>query len=128
MNIPTYYQEILLDHYKNPRNRGSLENPDLKSSTHNPSCGDSITLEALVDQGTICSAKFMGIGCVISQATASQLTVFMLQKKINELEKVTAQDILALVGIELGPLRARCALLSLEALQDAITLYKKNHA
>ena len=128
MNTPTYYQEILLDHYKNPRNRGSLEKPDLKSSSHNPSCGDTILLEALVENNTIVRAVFSGAGCVISQATASQLTCFMLQKPLVELEKVTAQDILALVGIELGPLRARCALLSLEALQEAIKVYKKNHA
>ena len=128
MNIPTYYQEILLDHYKNPRNRGSLENPDLKSNSHNPSCGDMVTLEALLHNDTIFQARFTGTGCVISQATASQLTVYMVKKTMIELEKVSAQDILALVGIELGPLRARCALLSLEALQEAILTYKKKHA
>ncbi len=128
MNTSAYYQEHILDHYKNPRNRGSLEKPDLKSNSHNPSCGDRITLEALFDQDTICQVRFTGSGCVISQATASQLTVFMLQKNLLELEKISAQDILALIGIELGPLRARCALLSLEALQEAIIIYKKKYA
>ena len=126
MNQHNLYQDILLDHYKNPRNSGRLEKADLESSAHNPSCGDSVSLQALVNNNLIIRAAFTGTGCVISQATASLTTVFITGKNITEVEKITAQDILTLLGIELGPMRARCALLSLEALREAVTLYKKN--
>lgn len=116
-------QEILLEHYKYPKNFKILENPDMKSGAFNPSCGDSVAFQAKIIDAKIELLTFQGSGCVISQATASILTVYATGKTIAELELLNAQKIMTLIGIELGPMRARCALLSLEALLSGIKNY-----
>lgn len=117
------YQQELMDHYRNPRNRGVLEHPDFASEQHNPSCGDSVALQGKVENGVVTILMFTGAGCVISQAAASLLTEYCRGKSISELRELQAAVILKLVGIPLGPTRAKCALLVYDALVQALKDY-----
>ena len=114
------YQQELLDHYRHPRNYGTLADADASTETLNPSCGDAVSIQIKVAENRIPEIKFQGKGCVISQAAASMLTERALNKPIEEVEAFTKDDMLALVGIPLGPNRLRCALLALEALHQAL--------
>lgn len=120
------YQEKLLDYYHHPRNKGLLPHPDLTSGVYNPSCGDSVMMQAQLKNDILEKIVFEGKGCVISQAAASLLTERAQGLSLNEVESLTPSDMKKLVGIELGPTRVRCALLALEALQSAIGDYKKS--
>ena len=115
-----FYQDVLLEHAKKPRNKKEIENPDFSKDEENPSCGDKISMTGRLDDGKICELGFGGHGCVISQATASLLTETCLGKTIDEILALGKDDILALINIELGPNRLRCALLSLDVLQQAL--------
>lgn len=118
-----FYKEKLLDHYKHPRYSGTLKNPDIESEIFNPSCGDQISFQAIVDNGFIKDIAFQGSGCIISQGTASILSEFSVGKTIKEILKLSKDDIIELIGIDLGPTRMRCALLPLEALRQGIERY-----
>lgn len=115
------YQEHIMDHYRNPRNRGKLVNPDFVCELQNPSCGDSVAMELKLDGSIITAIKFSGSGCVISQATASMLTQFIQAKNLQQIQLLNSQTIKELIGIDLGPTRFKCALLSLDALHQAIS-------
>lgn len=117
------YQDVLIDHYRNPRNRGVLDHADFKSGENNPSCGDSVSMYGRVEDGILIAIGFEGFGCVISQAAASLLTEQVVGKSVQDIMKLDAAFMRALVGIELGPTRVRCALLALEALQRGIKEY-----
>src|ERR1700722_11303177 len=106
------YQEELMDHYRFPHNKGQLEKPDFNSGHHNPSCGDSIQLQGCIYKGILTSIAFEGKGCVISQAAASMLTQEVKNKDITQILTFDASFMCALLGIELGPMRLQCALLS----------------
>ncbi|MEW6003638.1 MAG: Fe-S cluster assembly sulfur transfer protein SufU, partial [Nitrospirota bacterium] len=104
------YRENILDHYKNPRNFGRLENPDASYEEGNPLCGDIIGMEIKkrkMEDGRwkMEEIKFWGEGCAISQASASMLTEKVKGKDIEEIKKITKDDILSMLGIELSPLR-----------------------
>lgn len=114
------YQDELMDHYLNPRHRRKLENPDLKGYMFNPSCGDAVAFELKLNDGIVQEVGFQGSGCVISQATASIVSQFVLGKTLRDIKTTTHEDILALIKVSLGPTRLRCALLSLQALQLVI--------
>jgi len=114
-----------MDHFKNPRNRGKLENPDFAVDQYNPSCGDSISVEGIIQDGILIKLAFTGKGCVISQASASLLSEFCIGRPIDEILALGAEDITKLIGMQLGPTRIKCALLSLIALQGGIIEYKK---
>lgn len=118
------YQQELLDHYRHPRNYGSLPDAQIATQTFNPSCGDQISLQMRVEKGTVLAIRFQGKGCVISQAAASLLTQFSLEKSVEILEALHKDDMLGLVGISLGPTRLRCALLSLEALHEGLAIHR----
>ena len=118
------YKEEILDHYKNPRNFGTLNNPNISTGEHIPSYGDSVEIQCIVDNDILCNIAFTGKGCVISQATASMLTQYCKHKNINELLKIDNDFILKMIGIQLGPNRLKCALLPLMALQNGINEYK----
>ncbi|MFH1461819.1 MAG: iron-sulfur cluster assembly scaffold protein [bacterium] len=120
------YQEKLMDHYKNPRNKRKLENPDFSSGQQNPSCGDSILIEGKLENNKIKDLCFDGSGCVVSQAAASILLPACIGKTVDEVLKLDKDDILKMVGIPLGPNRIKCALLSLQALQDSLKKLKNN--
>ncbi|MEX0671882.1 MAG: iron-sulfur cluster assembly scaffold protein [Candidatus Babeliales bacterium] len=115
------YQEQLLDHYKNPRHAGVLENPTFTVEEYNPSCGDRVTVYGIIADGVLVAASFMGKGCVISQAASSMLLELMVGKGLLEIRKMKKDDILNVIGIELGPTRLRCAMLGLEALHRGIS-------
>jgi len=119
------YQEELMDHYKFPRNKKTLQNPDFYSVEKNPSCGDNVYVEGKIKDGKIVKLGFNGSGCVISQATASMLTEKVLGKSIDDVLKLTKEDILKMIGIELGPTRLKCALISLSALKQGLLNFRE---
>ncbi len=119
------YQEELMDHYRFPQNKGRLEKPDFSSGQHNPSCGDSIELQGCVTEGILSAIAFEGKGCVISQAAASMLTQAAKNKTISYILTLDMAYMCTLIGIELGPMRLQCAMLSLHALQQGIRSYQQ---
>ena len=114
MNI---YQEELLDHYENPSNYGVLTNPDISHEEDNPLCGDMIRMDLMVDNGIIKEVRFSGYGCTISQAAASMLTEKIEGKSLEEIKNISRDDIMDMIGIPLGPVRVKCALLALKVLK-----------
>ena len=115
------YRDEILEHYRQPHNFGTLEAPDAVHEGSNPLCGDRITMMlALADDGTVRDVAFSGRGCAISQASASMLTDGIKGRPIREVEAMTNQDILDLLGIEISPARLKCALLSLDTLHHAL--------
>lgn len=118
------YQQELLDHYRRPRNYGILPDAQASTRTFNPSCGDEISLQVVIEEGHLKKIAFQGKGCVISQAAASLLTQRSLAEPVEVLEALGKDAMLALIGIPLGPTRLRCALLSLEALHEALALHR----
>lgn len=123
MNI---YQARLTDYYQHPRNKGTLEQYDFATELVNPSCGDAVIMQGIVRDGVITKIFFDGRGCVISQAIASMLTELCLGKTPEEILALTPDFAKELVGIPLGPTRLKCALLPLQALQEAIAAYKQD--
>ncbi len=119
-----FYKELILDHYRYPRNFGQLKNPSVVFQKNNPFCGDQLRIELIITKDKVEKIKFSGEGCAISIASASLLTEKVKEQKLADLEKLTAEDILKLLNINLTPTRLKCALLSLEVLQKAINLYK----
>lgn len=117
------YQDALMDHYRNSRNRGALEHADFESGQDIPSCGDSVIMYGRVKDGRLVAISFEGAGCVISQAAASMLTQKVLGQDLHAIMKLDADFMRKLVGIALGPTRLRCALLPLEALQKGVQEY-----
>ncbi len=117
----TLYMENILDHYKHPHNAGRLDDPSLRARELNPSCGDAIELFLRTDgQGNITDVKFDGTGCAVSQASVSMLTDALKGKTVEEAEKISEADILKLLGIDVGPMRMKCAMLSLRTLKSAL--------
>jgi nitrogen fixation NifU-like protein len=115
------YREVILDHYKSPRNRGQLEPADISYEDDNPLCGDRIRIDIRLDENKrVKEVAFSGQGCAISQASASMLTEEILGKSVDDLKQISKEDILELLGIELGPVRLKCALLSLKVLKAGV--------
>ena len=115
------YREVIIDRYKNPQYRGKLEPHDITFEDDNPLCGDHIRIDLRLDKDNrVDEARFDGHGCAISQASADLLTESIIGKPIEEIKSLTKQDILDLLGIELGPVRLKCALLSLKVLKAGV--------
>ncbi len=115
------YREVILEHYKNPEYRGKLDPHDIAFEDSNPLCGDHIEITLNVTQdGRVSDARFDGHGCAISQASADLLVEAIIGKSLEDIKKLTKQDILDLLGIELGPVRLKCALLSLKVLKAGV--------
>lgn len=114
MNI---YQEELLDHYENPSNYGTLPDPHISHEEDNPLCGDRIRMDLYVEDDTIKQVRFSGHGCTISLATASMLTEKIEGKTLTEVKNLSRDDIMDMIGIPLGPVRVKCALLALKVLK-----------
>lgn len=114
------YQQLLMDHYQHPRNKGHLKNPDFTTEDYNPSCGDSCAFEGIIKNNCLVDVAFTGKGCVISQATASLLTEWALGKTVTEIMTLDAEGVQQMIGMPLGPMRLRCALLPLQVLQAGI--------
>ena len=116
-----FYRENILDHYRNPRNKGQLETPTHTHEEDNPLCGDVIRIDLHVnDQDVIDEVRFDGHGCAISQASASMLTEMIEGKTLQEAKELSKEDILEALGIEIGPVRLKCALLSLKVLKAGV--------
>jgi len=115
------YREHILDHYKHPRNAGRLEAFDLSGRELNPSCGDSLELFLKLDAcDRVSEVKFEGRGCAISQASASLLTERLKGRPLADVMAIDDRDVLGLLGVEVGPMRLKCALLSLRTLKTAL--------
>ena len=99
-----FYREIILEHYKNPSNRGEIPNATLSHEEDNPLCGDRIHIDLLVKDGIVEDAKFSGRGCAISQASADMLLDEIKGKSLDEVQHLDKQAILDLIGIPLTPL------------------------
>ena len=120
----TLYQEIILDHYHSPRHYGPLKNATHESDATNPLCGDQLHMQARIVNNTIRDISFTGSGCAISIAAASLLLEKLQGKKVSTVAALKPQAVLDLVGMELTPNRVKCALVSLETLQQLVA--KKN--
>jgi nitrogen fixation NifU-like protein len=115
------YREIIIEHYKNPSYRGHLDPHDIAFEDSNPLCGDHIQVELRVgEDGKVSDARFDGHGCAISQASADLLIESVIGKPLEEVKQLKSQDVLDLLGIELGPVRLKCALLSLKVLKAGV--------
>jgi nitrogen fixation NifU-like protein len=115
------YRELIIDRYKNPHFRGSLEPHDISFEDDNPLCGDHIRIDLRINgDHRVSEVAFDGHGCAISQATADLLAESIVGKSLDEVKKINKQDVLDLLGIELGPVRLKCALLSLKVLKAGV--------
>ncbi len=111
------YTDMILEYSKNPRNQGSINNPDFKFKDLNPSCGDEIEIQGKIEKNKLKEIKFNGHGCAISQASAEMLTEYVKGKNIEVITDLDKNDVLDLLGITLSPIRLKCALLSLKVLK-----------
>ncbi len=115
------YRDLIIDHYKNPQYRGHLDPNDIHFEDDNPLCGDHIEVTLRVDEkGKVSDGRFDGRGCAISQASADLLIESIIGKPLEEVKALNKQDVLDLLGIELGPVRLKCALLSLKVLKAGV--------
>ncbi|UCF62557.1 MAG: iron-sulfur cluster assembly scaffold protein [Anaerolineaceae bacterium] len=115
------YREQIIDRYKYPVMKGTLEPNDFSYEDDNPLCGDRIRIDVRVDDDEIVTeAAFNGTGCAISQASADLLMESIVGKNLNEVKGLTKEDILEMLGIQLGPVRLKCALLSLKVLKASV--------
>lgn len=115
------YRELILEHYKNPGFKGELDPHDFSFEDENPLCGDKIRIDLRVDEtGHVTGAAFSGHGCAISQASADLLLESIIGRSLDEVRALNKQDVLDLLGIELGPVRLKCALLSLKVLKAGV--------
>ena len=114
------YRENILDHYKNPRNHGRLESPDISYEDANPLCGDVLRMDFKLKGDRIEQVRFSGHGCAISQASASMLCEKVEGMSLAEARKLSREDVLEMLGIELGAVRLKCALLALKTLKAGV--------
>ncbi|GAA0303197.1 nitrogen fixation NifU-like protein [Gracilibacillus halotolerans] len=137
-NLDTLYRQVIMDHYKNPRNRGKLDDDSVTIDMNNPTCGDRIELSLALEEGKVKDAKFEGEGCSISMSSASMMTqaikgktldevlqmsdIFsnmMLGKDVDEID-IDLGDIEALQGVSKFPARIKCATLAWKAAEKAV--------
>ncbi|MEK6948130.1 MAG: Fe-S cluster assembly sulfur transfer protein SufU [Nanoarchaeota archaeon] len=123
MNSSDMYQEIILDYWKNPKNKGIINNPTSSFKDSNPSCGDIVQVDLKINNNKIEDIKFSGDGCIISQASASMLTEFIKNKTIDEAKNISRDDVLMMLGIELSGIRLKCALLCFKVFKYALYSY-----
>ncbi|HJT38270.1 MAG TPA: SUF system NifU family Fe-S cluster assembly protein [Actinomycetota bacterium] len=143
MSLDDLYREVILDHYRSPRNKRHIDAGGIDVHRNNPLCGDDITVHVVVDEnGVATDAAFEGQGCSISQASASMLTEQIRGKKVDEIEGLVLEfrkmmageegptedalgDLVALKGVVKYPVRIKCAVLAWDALQEGISQYEK---
>jgi nitrogen fixation protein NifU and related proteins len=136
--LSALYQELILDHYRRPRNKGTLEHADASVEMKNPLCGDEICLQVAFEGSSVCDLKFAGRGCSISQASASMMTQLVKGKSAEEIETIRSRfrdlmlgdqsaaddqslgSLRALSGVARFPARIKCALLAWNALETAL--------
>ena len=120
------YRQQILDHYKNPRNYGELEDADIEHVGENPMCGDTIKMfvELADDDETIEYVSFVGDGCAISQASASMLSNELQGRTLESVREMDRDDIIDMLGVELSPMRIKCAVLAEKVAQDGIAIHE----
>ena len=122
------YRQQILDHYKNPRNYGELEDPTFGHVGENPMCGDEIRMDVALgtedDEEVIERVAFSGDGCAISQASASLLTSELEGKTVDELLAMDRDDVVDLLGVDISPMRIKCAVLAEKVAQDGAEIYR----
>ena len=138
MALEELYKEVILDHYKNPRNKRDLPAAELSCSKNNPLCGDEITVKAHVDGGSVAEVAFQGSGCSISQASASMMTEAVTGRSLEAAKRLAGEfrgmmegvvepdeaslgDLVALKGVVKYPVRIKCAVLAWDAFQEAVS-------
>ncbi|WP_047983693.1 Fe-S cluster assembly sulfur transfer protein SufU [Ornithinibacillus californiensis] len=136
-NLETLYRQVIMDHYKNPRNRGELEGDALTVDMNNPTCGDRIQLQLQVEDGVVKDAKFQGEGCSISMSSASMMTQAIKGKPVSDalqMSKIFSEMMLgeevdselelgdaeALSGVSQFPARIKCATLAWKAMEKGV--------
>jgi nitrogen fixation NifU-like protein len=120
--VDALYRDFILDHYKNPRNFGTLEPHDLEFHDHNPLCGDELGVHIAVDDdGKITDLRFHGQGCAISQASASIASEELIGMPVDEVADLEADWAIEQLGIDISPTRRKCALLCLKVMRGATT-------
>lgn len=136
-NLDTLYRQVIMDHYKNPRNRGIVDGESVSVDMNNPTCGDRIRLQLKVENGTVTDAKFEGEGCSISMSSASMMTQAIKDQKIEDALKMSELfsdmmlgkeintdlelgDIEALQGVSKFPARIKCATLAWKAMEKGV--------
>ena len=116
-----FYRELIIERYKDPHFRGVLDPNDISYEDDNPSCGDHIQIDVRLDEnGIVTEALFSGEGCAISLASADLLLESIIGKSVDDIKEISKEDILENLGIELGPVRLKCALLPLKVLKAGI--------
>ncbi|WP_188206600.1 Fe-S cluster assembly sulfur transfer protein SufU [Alkalibacillus aidingensis] len=140
-NLDTLYRQVIMDHYKNPRNRGQLEGDHITVELNNPTCGDRIDLQLKIEDGVVKDAKFEGEGCSISMSSASMMTQVIIDRPVDEAIKISEMfsdmmlgkemegydfdidelgDIQALQGVSKFPARIKCATLAWKAMEQGV--------
>jgi nitrogen fixation protein NifU and related proteins len=114
------YREYILDHYKNPRNFGELEDPDVQFEDRNPLCGDELGVQIRLEGDRVSELRFHGQGCAISQATASIISEELIGKTVAEIAELDRHFVVEEIGIDLSPTRLKCGLLGLKVAQGAL--------
>jgi len=143
MELDDLYRRVIMDHYKNPRNRGKFENEAVTVDLNNPTCGDKISLQLIVDNGMVKDARYTGEGCSISMSSASMMTEAVKGKTLEEAKEMASrfsslmqgedvhcddyEDIEALSGVNKFPARIKCATLAWNALRKGIDEERINH-
>ncbi len=116
-----FYRELIIERYKSPHFRGVLDPNDISYEDDNPACGDHIQIDVRLDENDmVTEALFSGEGCAISQASADLLLESIIGKSVDDIKDLSKEDILENLGIELGPVRLKCALLPLKVLKAGI--------
>jgi nitrogen fixation protein NifU and related proteins len=118
--LDSLYREVILDHYKNPRGHGVIEDADAVAEGQNPLCGDEVSIAIAFEGETIADVKFQGRGCAISQAATSMLMDMVKGRTAQEVATMSREELLDEVGIPLSPVRLKCALLGLGVLKVAL--------
>ncbi len=118
--VDSLYREIILDHYRNPRNKGTLDPADYSYEDTNPLCGDEVRIDLQVADNHVAAIRFSGRGCAVSQASASILTEMVEGESLDEVKALTKDDLLEELGIPVSPARLKCALLGLKVLKAGI--------
>ncbi len=138
-SVEEFYREVILEHYKSPRNRGRVADPDVATRGHNPLCGDEVEVSLDIDDDTVRDVRFQGRGCSISQASASMMTEAVKGKSIEDARQLVdgfksmmrgeptndldLSDVDALQGVRKYPVRVKCALLAWTTLEEGLETY-----
>ncbi len=120
------YKKLLLNYYHNPVNCGVIENYSFATELVNFSCSDKVVFYVQVESDMIKNISYQGQGCIISQASASMFTEYIINKNFLFIENLTDRDMLKLIDLDLGPNRLKCVMLSLEAMKMGILKYKQD--